>query len=242
MDGNRVRLFGNNLGNSIEARDLRKRLNSDGHILVEIGSDPPSPPMDLIIQSNNGSRTWISNIIPPKLEELVLTLKKYKAESPDIIYTDHWLDTCDIKPYFAEFGVFSPKLLYCNAGDCNELGAVNRLSEYLNVPGIIQVSLKIQVEMQDLAKQIKPRRQHAIVLTRDSKNIFIMWNDTIHEVQVEPLYDIRTTGAGAIFSARIIDYLAKRISDWQSYILQAVSYSTAHTMLALKKNIRPYYL
>jgi hypothetical protein len=237
----RQRLFGNSLGNTPEATDVRRKITSEECSLVEIGPNPTSPPVDVVIQAQE-SRTWISNIKPPDIESLLASLAAfYCIERPSVVYTDQWMGVHEIRHYVAYLSHISPKLLYYNVGDCSNTQMVLEILRFLRGPVVIQMSLKDDTQLDKLSELAVGEKQ-VVIITRDSRSVIVVQTSSISEVPVWPLQSVITTGAGAIFSASMIDFLSGRLDDWLPLIPKAVSHSVACTRTTLMERERAYFL
>jgi hypothetical protein len=234
-------LFCNSLGNSIFGMEIKQEFGLFTN-LHEVGSTPESPPIDIIINSDQNTRTWISNIKPPKLDDLKFELQKHEEENPLLIYCDFWQEMNTGNNSFQVLEHFHKPILFLNVGDCDSLeiisDVVNKFSCNTNV--ILQISYKKEIIYEEFMKYFSADNLFAII-TRGNLDVLFFSKNYKQQFKVKELHNINTTGAGAIFSAAIIKRLcfsAKRLTNFDKVINDSIE----ETNCCLQLPSRKYYI
>lgn len=234
-----TKLFGNNLGESLFSGVFRKEFQGILQ-LREVGDHPNTPPIDLLINTFSGTRTWVSSITPPPLSDLLMELTKLQSDNPLFIYCDYWKESG--KESFDILQEFTPKLFFLNIGDCNSLQlAVDILNRFNSKTQIIaQTSIKETISL-DLTRTLNLSENKILIVTQGHQDLFVLHNDKAKSYKVKKIDKAFATGAGAIFSASVIRFLHH--NDYNLKFLDSIiEESIETTRIVLLKTAREYII
>lgn len=234
-------VIGNKIGESEEAKFIKDVLIRSSIQLIEELNDSPSFPIDVVIESDKGTRTWISNITPPMVNDWFLNMIKLLEQKthPNLIYLDYWEDpSFDI--LLNAIYRLNPSILYLNYGDCKKIESIKKYLAYKNI--LIQVSDKDSTSEIASYNDLGKLDQQTIIVTRGPRSIFLITSAGQIEIPVKALSNtvIGTTGAGALFSAHLIDELCTNEKHSFNDLVKYIKYSTNKTQEKLITNNRNF--
>lgn len=230
-------LIGNHLGSTPDAFDMRSFLKKKGCNLIEVGSEPTSPPVDIVIHSMmSTTRTWFSNISPPPVNIISGILQSEFHDSVDIIYSDHWMTWTDASQLFDELQKRN-RLIYYNVGDCSDPSPIRTLLNNNDAPCILQISLKGEFQTNDLPTLFSLKSNQTVIITRGEQDVLLVSGSTIRSFNVVPISHVNTTGAGALFSSAVISFLSRDLGNWIERVDEAITYGIESTRDILKNEL-----
>ena len=227
-------LFGNHIGFSEDAQKARSKLKNLCDQFIEVGDEPSSPMLNIIISSKMGTRTWFSNVQPPASNDLIPVMKTIlPTAAPGIIYSDHWETAENVNDLWHFLGETQAALVFYNWGDYGCFSEIKSLLDVFKFI-VVQISLKNIDDLQQL-KEIPLLSTQFLLITRDQNSVLLLGSNIIEEFPVMPIHRIDTTGAGGIFSGSVISNLLPYFGDWSLHISQILPLAISNTHKILEE-------
>ena len=238
-----IRLLADGLGHDADANLVRLKINSEKRQLTEINPKNPDSSFGFVISTKNGSRTWISNIRFPKAHDLnTLIATLITKEKPDVLYLDCWKSDLYGYKFLQNLDNLHAQLNYVNIGDSNDF-SIPTMSILNNLDKVVlQISVKDSRSLKTTFQSLKLKENQYILFTRGGDSLITYAGNTIKEFPVRSLTGIDSTGAGAIFTSSVLNFLAKDMYHWPDLIDSAVMDAISHTYNRLQQHSREYYL
>lgn len=209
-----VNLITNNVGRWHESLLLREHMVGRGVSLLEDSEPAKTVPFDtILLERSTGSRTFVTTEYRPKRTHIGSAIASLWAShdhnrANPYLYVDVELaspNALEVLPILEQLP-FVPKMVLANLGDVSDLSTMFQWipGRQWGGPTVFQVSAKQDI-LNEASSFAEWDGRHTVIITNGQRGAYLLSNGATHHLKCTQVQGSLTVGAGAIFSAAILE-------------------------------------